>query len=104
MYSPVPITARKAAEDQKLPSKTQELSSFPRVCITYYERIYFLTVTGGYIVPEGAAVHFVLIRLHNDENYFKNPSQFIPERFDDKENITKFSYLPFGAGLRNCIG
>lgn len=40
--------------------------------------------------------------MHHDSKNFPNPEQFIPERFN--ETISPFSYLPFSAGSRNCIG
>lgn len=60
-------------------------------------------IAGGYTIPKGTLVNFLLIRTHNDERYFPNPTQFKPERF---ENSIKhpYSFLPFSAGLRNCIG
>lgn len=60
-------------------------------------------VAGGYIIPKGALVNFFLIRMHNDEKYFPNPTQFKPERFEDNLKHP-YSYVPFSAGLRNCLG
>ncbi|KAL7019935.1 hypothetical protein ACKWTF_011309 [Chironomus riparius] len=44
--------------------------------------------------------------LHRNPKYFPNPEKFDPERFNDenKHKIQDFTYLPFGAGPRNCIG
>lgn len=44
--------------------------------------------------------------LHHDEKYFPNPERFDPDRFlpENKDSITKFTYLPFGDGPRVCIG
>ncbi|XP_065075484.1 probable cytochrome P450 9f2 [Ochlerotatus camptorhynchus] len=44
--------------------------------------------------------------LHRDENYFPDPELFDPERFSvaNKGNITPYTYMPYGAGPRNCIG
>lgn len=44
--------------------------------------------------------------FHYDEKYFKNPDEFIPERFgpDNDINSDGISYMPFGDGPRNCIG
>lgn len=44
--------------------------------------------------------------LHYDSEYFPDPHEFNPDRFDDeaKQRIPQFAYLPFGDGPRNCIG
>jgi len=42
--------------------------------------------------------------LHNDPSIWKNPDQFIPERWDDPSSKKPFIYSPFSAGQRNCIG
>lgn len=41
-----------------------------------------------------------------DESYFPDPLAFKPERFlpENKENIPKFAFLPFGEGPRICLG
>ncbi|XP_037948832.1 cytochrome P450 9b2-like [Teleopsis dalmanni] len=54
----------------------------------------------------GDRVWFPLGGLQMDEQYFENPDVFDPERFsdDNKGNIKPFTFLPFGAGPRNCIG
>lgn len=43
-----------------------------------------------------------------DEKYFRNPEQFIPERWlrsgGERGSIHPFSCLPFGQGTRSCIG
>lgn len=44
--------------------------------------------------------------LHHDPKHFPNPEKFDPERFseDNKNNIHKGAYLPFGNGPRACPG
>ncbi|KAF2900435.1 hypothetical protein ILUMI_05752 [Ignelater luminosus] len=43
--------------------------------------------------------------IHRDPQYYPNPDKFDPERFseENKNDIKPFTYLPFGAGPRNCI-
>ena len=40
---------------------------------------------------------------HNTEN-FVDPDLFIPERWLKKQEYHTYSYTPFLAGPRNCIG
>lgn len=58
----------------------------------------------GMILPKGSTLLFSVYEIHRHPNFWKNPEDFNPERFQD-ENI-KFSknYYPFGAGPRMCIG
>lgn len=46
--------------------------------------------------------------MHLNPKYFKDPEAFIPERHDTLKMATDvkstFSYIPFAAGFRNCIG
>ena len=43
---------------------------------------------------------------HRDPRYFPDPLCFDPERFSAraKAQRMKFTYFPFGAGARQCIG
>ncbi|KAK4875635.1 hypothetical protein RN001_012057 [Aquatica leii] len=57
-------------------------------------------------LKEGSLICIPVGALQHDENYFPNPKKFDPERFnnDNKHKIVPFTYMPFGAGPRNCIG
>lgn len=62
-------------------------------------------VISGYRVPSKTTIVVVLSELNRDERYFKDPLQFVPERWQNKdENANPFAYLPFGFGPRSCIG
>nr|WCC58060.1 cytochrome P450 [Pharsalia antennata] len=52
----------------------------------------------------GLSVIVPLLGLHMDPKYFPSPEQFIPERFLDKSDAHKYVYMPFGTGLRACLG
>lgn len=81
--------------------KYPPLGVIPRVCTKDY------TIPGTDIVIEkDTFTHIPTLGLHMDPEYFPNPEQFDPERFnkENKENIKDFTYIPFGEGPRMCLG
>ena len=58
----------------------------------------------GMKLPKGSNLLFSIYEIHRHSDFWKQPSEFIPERFLDE--TIKFSkhYFPFGAGPRMCIG
>lgn len=53
-------------------------------------------------LEKGAVIVIPVYAIHHDEQYFKDPEKFDPERFNEqhKNNIVPGSYIPFGLG--NC--
>ncbi|XP_044534557.1 thromboxane-A synthase [Gracilinanus agilis] len=60
----------------------------------------------GLHIPAGAIVETAVGYLHHNPEYWPNPETFIPERFslEARQQHLPFTYLPFGAGPRSCIG
>lgn len=77
LYTIVPLTGRQVHRDTKI---------------------------GVHLLPKGSTIWINNYALANDEDYFENPQEFNPERFLDQECCNKYAYLPFGGGLRECIG
>jgi len=61
---------------------------------------------GGVDVAPGASVAISPYTMHRHPGYWAAPDEFRPERFDPARatRSQRFSYFPFGAGPRTCIG
>jgi cytochrome P450 len=60
----------------------------------------------GYQVPEGWNVLYEINQTHLSPEAYAEPSAFQPDRFDADSSAgrPKYSYIPFGGGIRECIG
>ncbi|XP_071578166.1 cytochrome P450 4C1-like isoform X3 [Temnothorax nylanderi] len=60
----------------------------------------------SYLVPAGTSLHLNIYGVHRDPNFWSNPEVFEPDRFlpEKIRHRHPYSYLPFSAGPRNCIG
>jgi cytochrome P450 len=57
----------------------------------------------GHTFSEGTVFMMSPYVTHRDERFFEQPLEFNPLRFE-RESFPKFAYLPFGAGVHQCIG
>lgn len=61
----------------------------------------------GYQIPVGWSLLYGINVTHTDPEVFSHPETFDPDRFSSEraEDKTKpFSHVPFGGGLRECLG
>ncbi|XP_053676481.1 probable cytochrome P450 9f2 [Anopheles nili] len=67
---------------------------------------YTFTNTDGtrITIERGMNISIPLKSFHLDEKFFPDPLQFDPDRFTDSSKINSDAFVPFGTGLRNCIG
>jgi cytochrome P450 len=61
----------------------------------------------GYSIPQGWNALYQIITTHKDSRVYTQPERFDPQRFaperaEDKSKL--FSHIPFGGGVRECIG
>lgn len=64
------------------------------------------TTIGDYPIAKGGRIWISPHVMHHHPDYFPEPERFIPERFatDNESKLTRYAYIPFGAGPRICIG
>ncbi|MEO1162370.1 MAG: cytochrome P450 [Chloroflexota bacterium] len=61
---------------------------------------------GDYLLPAGTKVVCNIFSVQRNERYWDEPLTFRPERFapENEADRNRYTYLPFGAGPRVCIG
>uniref|UniRef100_A0A7S3DKK1 Cytochrome P450 n=1 Tax=Palpitomonas bilix TaxID=652834 RepID=A0A7S3DKK1_9EUKA len=61
---------------------------------------------GNVEIKAGTAVLPLFYCTHRDSRFWKDPDTFNPHRFSDEQSVGRknFSFVPFSAGGRNCIG
>nr|CAB3235468.1 cytochrome P450 2C42-like [Phallusia mammillata] len=64
------------------------------------------TKLGKYDIPKSTYILPIYESIHHSHKYWKNPSQFDPENFLDQDGKvgTRSTFMPFGGGLRVCLG
>jgi cytochrome P450 len=59
-------------------------------------------------LPAGESIHISPYLLHRHPDFWREPEQFRPERFDASSQWhhpeQELAYIPFGLGVRHCIG
>ena len=120
LFPVLPFLFRQVDEDVSLPSTyifsknkynlircyANNVSKCNNICILLLLiLIHCCFCEGGYKLPAGSFVNFFTFNIHRNERFFFEPEKFIPERFlNENSNRPRFSYMPFGGGVRTCIG
>lgn len=77
----------------------QRLANVPPLGIAH--RALCNTKLFDFIIPQGTTILTSLFSMHMNNDYWKNPTVFDPERFltdNGKINIHEKHFLPFGFG------
>ncbi|KAJ8389793.1 hypothetical protein AAFF_G00114990 [Aldrovandia affinis] len=64
-------------------------------------------VVGGYLIPAGTQLALCHYSTSLDEENFPGATEFQPERWvrkDATDRVDNFGSIPFGYGIRSCIG
>ena len=64
------------------------------------------TFVGDITIPRDVSVSIFAYGMHRDPKIYPDPENFDPNRFTSENQAKRnsFSFLPFSAGPRNCIG
>jgi cytochrome P450 len=64
------------------------------------------TSLGPHKIPPGTSIVIPIYALHRHRARWANPDMFDPTRFapEHETKISRYQYMPFGAGPRICIG
>ncbi|KAF7382503.1 hypothetical protein HZH68_015422 [Vespula germanica] len=83
----------------------ETLRLFP-VIPTYSRQITEEIMIDKYVIPKNTILSIHVYGLHHDPEIWTNPEKFDPDRFstDETQHRNPYSFLPFSAGPRNCIG
>ncbi|KAG5831128.1 cytochrome P450 26B1 [Anguilla rostrata] len=61
----------------------------------------------GYQIPKGWSVMYSIRDTHETAAAYQSPELFDPDRFGferDESKTGRFNYVPFGGGIRSCVG
>ncbi len=63
-----------------------------------------LATGDGATIDAGTAVFASVHLIHRREDVFPDPHAFRPERFLGAERPSTYAWIPFGGGMRRCLG
>jgi cytochrome P450 len=58
----------------------------------------------GYYFPQGWSVIYEIAETHQEPKVWPEPEDFNPDRFAFGIKPKPFTYIPFGGGMRECLG
>ena len=58
----------------------------------------------GYVIPEGVEINPSIRVVHRRGDLYPEPAQFKPERFLGEDPPDTYTWIPFGGGVRRCLG
>jgi len=59
---------------------------------------------GDYAVPADTPVAMSILLVHHREDLYPEPFEFRPERFVGGRKPGTYEWIPFGGGIRRCLG
>jgi cytochrome P450 len=83
----------------------ESMRVYPPVPMLSRQAIADITI-GGHAIKAGTSIVMPIYAIHRHHKRWRDPDVFDPTRFapENEAGISRYQYLPFGAGPRICIG
>jgi cytochrome P450 family 135 len=93
-----------AGEDDYLEATIKETLRTRPVIVDVARKLTSPFAIAGYELPAGTYVLPAIAALHNRADLFPEPDRFDPERYLGDGKADTYAWIPFGGGVRRCIG
>ena len=93
-----------AGEEEYLEATVKETLRARPVIVDVARKLTRPIEIGGYRLAAGTFAMAAIAPLHYREDLFPEPEEFRPERFLGEERPDNYAWIPFGGGVRRCIG
>ncbi|CAO2202117.1 unnamed protein product [Urochloa humidicola] len=83
-----------------------EINRMSNVALGIFRKALTDVQMSGYTIPTGWLVMISPMSVHLNPKYFEDPLKFNPWRWSDetKQIAQKSNFMPFGGGMRLCLG
>ncbi|HKG38460.1 MAG TPA: cytochrome P450 [Conexibacter sp.] len=95
---------RSGADDEYLDAVCREVLRIRPVVPVVGRTVTEPVRIGPHEIPAGTDLAVAMLITHHREDVFPEPSRFRPERFLAGAEVPSYGWLPFGGGVRRCIG
>ena len=100
-----PEALRRAQEDVEYLDAAVKETQRVRPVVTYAMRKLTAPMeVHGHTVPAGATIGTSITLMHRRPDLYPEPHAFRPERFLDGRKPETYGWIPFGGGVRRCLG
>jgi cytochrome P450 len=93
-----------AGEDDYLEATIKETLRTRPVIVDVARKLTAPFTIAGYELPAGTYVLPAIAALHYRADLFPQPDEFRPERYLGDGKADTYAWIPFGGGVRRCIG
>jgi cytochrome P450 family 135 len=94
----------RAGEDSYLEAVVLETLRLRPVIAIVQRRLVEPMEIGGHLLPAGISIVPSIYLVHRRGDIYPEPNEFRPERFLDGRAPGTYTWIPFGGGVRRCLG